>query len=345
MLLAASESAVTKKPRLRLTMRRSSSVSPLGSFHSAMSRLIWISCGIQWFAHAERYFSHAHWYLNGTSWLTSVDPLMTRLSATLTRLIRSSPAGCPAGPRAACGDGVASVAPCCSSNCSICQPPFIPVSRIPVFRAPRPGTKLLARLALGVVDRAEFRVARRRGERAVGIHGVELAGGDGGLLRRGRAQRAQVVGRLEPADPGELVGLVELLARRARHVDVERLRLVHPLLAPRRALDQPLGLDLEGGGVESADLRWDAVDLGERAVEVLEVRDHHLVPQVELLQVPHQELVRHRELARQVRFDIEVLVGGLDALREAGDVGDRRRGRDGEAVGVAHADLLDALLQ
>lgn len=34
MLLAASESAVTKKPRLRLMMRRSSSVSPLGSFQS-----------------------------------------------------------------------------------------------------------------------------------------------------------------------------------------------------------------------------------------------------------------------------------------------------------------------
>ena len=34
MLLAASESAVTKKPRLRLTTRRSSSVSPFGSFHS-----------------------------------------------------------------------------------------------------------------------------------------------------------------------------------------------------------------------------------------------------------------------------------------------------------------------
>src|SRR6202166_2057774 len=86
MLFAASESAVTKKPRLRLTRRRSSSVSPLGSFHSAMSRLIWISCGIQWLAHADRYFSHAHLYLNGTSWLTSVWPLMMRLSATFTRV-------------------------------------------------------------------------------------------------------------------------------------------------------------------------------------------------------------------------------------------------------------------
>ncbi len=77
--------AVTKKPRLRLTMRRSSSVSPFGSFHSAMSRDMFTSCGIQWLAQDERYFSQAHLYLKGTSWLTSVAPLMMRLSATLTR--------------------------------------------------------------------------------------------------------------------------------------------------------------------------------------------------------------------------------------------------------------------
>jgi hypothetical protein len=47
MLLAASESAVTKKPRLRLTMRRSSSVRPFGFFHSSMSRYMSTSCGIQ----------------------------------------------------------------------------------------------------------------------------------------------------------------------------------------------------------------------------------------------------------------------------------------------------------
>src|SRR3954469_26037911 len=85
MLLAASESAVTKKPRLRLTMRRSSSVSTLGSFHVAMSRVMLTSCGIQWLEQVARYFSHAHLYLNGTSWLTSVWPLMIRLSAALTR--------------------------------------------------------------------------------------------------------------------------------------------------------------------------------------------------------------------------------------------------------------------
>src|SRR3990167_1371392 len=85
MLLAASESAVTKKPRLRLMMRRSSSVRPCGSFHSAMSRVMFTSCGIQWLAQVARYFSQAHLYLNGTSWLTSVLPLMMRLSAALTR--------------------------------------------------------------------------------------------------------------------------------------------------------------------------------------------------------------------------------------------------------------------
>src|SRR5512145_2906741 len=85
MLLAASESAVIKKPRLRLMMRRSSSVRPFGSFHKAMSRVMFTSCGIQWLAQVARYFSQAHLYLNGTSWLTSVWPLMMRLSEALMR--------------------------------------------------------------------------------------------------------------------------------------------------------------------------------------------------------------------------------------------------------------------
>src|SRR5438128_5541154 len=92
MLLAASESAVTKKPRLRLMMRRSSSDRPFGSFHKAMSRFMFTSCGIQWLAQPARYLSQAHLYLNGTSWLTSVWPLMMRLSAALTRREVSAPA-------------------------------------------------------------------------------------------------------------------------------------------------------------------------------------------------------------------------------------------------------------
>src|SRR6187200_3109448 len=93
MLFAASESAVTKKPRLRLTMRRSSSVRPFGSFQVAMSRDMFTSCGIQWLAQVARYFSHAHLYLNGTSWLTSVRPLMIRLSAARTRRAATAAAG------------------------------------------------------------------------------------------------------------------------------------------------------------------------------------------------------------------------------------------------------------
>src|SRR6186713_2004243 len=121
MLFAASESAVTKKPRLRLTMRRSSSVRPFGSFQVAMSRDMFTSCGIQWFAQVARYFSHAHLYLNGTSWLTSVLPLMTRLSATLMRRGCWSASAAGTGPRAAgCNPGAGvPVMVCCSPNCSI----------------------------------------------------------------------------------------------------------------------------------------------------------------------------------------------------------------------------------
>src|SRR4030095_6224442 len=86
MLLAASESAVTKKPRLRLLMRRSSSVRPFGSFHNAMSRVMFTSCGIQWLAQVDRYFSQAHLYLKGTSWLTSGWPLMMRLATAALRI-------------------------------------------------------------------------------------------------------------------------------------------------------------------------------------------------------------------------------------------------------------------
>src|SRR5689334_11879872 len=86
MLFAASESAVTKKPRFLSMMSRSSSVSPCGFFHVAMSRFMLISCGIQWLAQPLRYFSQAHLYLKGTSWLTSVLALMTRLSSARTRV-------------------------------------------------------------------------------------------------------------------------------------------------------------------------------------------------------------------------------------------------------------------
>src|SRR5690606_11650508 len=73
-----------------------------------------------------------------------------------------------------------------------------------------------------------------------------------------------------------------------------------------------------------------------------EVHHHHVVPQAELLEVAHQVLVHHRELARQVRLDRQVAEAGLDRGIDADDVGDGGGGGDGHAVGVAHAVLGDA---
>src|SRR3954465_416289 len=110
MLFAASQWAVTKKPGLRLTIRRPSSVRPVGLFRVAMSRDMFTSCGIQWFAQVARYFSHAHLYLNGTSWLTSVLPLMIRLSAARTRRVADAGVEAVAGATGRCDGKVASVA-------------------------------------------------------------------------------------------------------------------------------------------------------------------------------------------------------------------------------------------
>src|SRR6185503_9374061 len=84
MLFAARESAVTKKPRFRFTINRSSSVNPCGFFQRAMSWFMFTSWGIEWLSHPERYFSHAHLYLFETSWFTSVFALMTRLWSART---------------------------------------------------------------------------------------------------------------------------------------------------------------------------------------------------------------------------------------------------------------------
>ncbi|KVV04900.1 hypothetical protein AP060_02317 [Pseudomonas sp. TAD18] len=94
-LLATRESAVEKKPRLRMTMRRSSSVRPSGFFQRAMSAVMLTSCGIQWFAQPSRYFCHAQSYLNGTSWLRSARQLIIIFSSTATRALAPSSSARP----------------------------------------------------------------------------------------------------------------------------------------------------------------------------------------------------------------------------------------------------------
>ncbi len=158
------------------------------------------------------------------------------------------------------------------------------------------------------------------------------------------ADSAQVVGGLEATQPSQLVGIVEQLARCISHVDVERLRLVDPFLAARRSLDDPLGIGLEGRGIQGFEIGGNAVDALGAAIEVLEVGHHHCVPQATRLEVAHQILIDDGELARQIRLDVQVLESRLDAGVDADDVGDGGRGRDGHAVGIAHAVLrnLDA---
>lgn len=89
--------------------------------------------------------------------------------------------------------------------------------------------------------------------------------------------------------------------------------LVDPLLANGRALQDPGGFDFKSGLVQTLQVRRHAVDHLNRAVEVLEVREHFIVPEAKLLEVALQEVVGADKLARQVRLGVDVLVGGLDA--------------------------------
>ena len=138
---------------------------------------------------------------------------------------------------------------------------------------------------------------------------------------------------------------MQSFARRTGHVDVQRLRLIDPLLPARCTLDQPRGLNLEGGRVDVAQLCRDAIDPCERSVKELQICHHHLVPEPQPLEIAHQVFVDDGELSRQVGLHIQVLEGRLDAGGNADDVGDRGGGRDGDAVGIAHPELTDTTAQ
>ena len=153
---------------------------------------------------------------------------------------------------------------------------------------------------------------------------------------------AQVVGGLESAQPGQGVGVVQLLAAGTGDVDVQALRLVDPFLAARGGLDQPLRLHFKRRGVKGLQFLRHAVDLAQRAVEVLEVHHHHFVPQAEALEVAHQRGIDDGELAAQVALDRQVAKARFYGSVDADDVADGGGGRNRHAVGVAHAVLADA---
>ena len=68
-----------------MTIRRSSSERPSGSFQVATSAVILISWGIQWLAQPSMYFCQAQSYLKGTNWFRSARQLIMAFSSTLTR--------------------------------------------------------------------------------------------------------------------------------------------------------------------------------------------------------------------------------------------------------------------
>src|SRR5829696_3453907 len=86
-----------------------------------------------------------------------------------------------------------------------------------------------------------------------------------------RAARAQVIGRLQTARPGQPIERIELLAAGIGDIEVERLRLVDPFLPPRGRLDQPGAVDLEGGGIERLEVVGNAIDGADAAVEIVAV--------------------------------------------------------------------------
>src|SRR3990167_430776 len=144
----------------------------------------------------------------------------------------------------------------------------------PLFqRASR--ARLLAGLTRWIVDGAEAHITRGHGAvccirwcvahshrtaAMTGRNSVELARVYRAHLDMRGALRTQVVGGLEASHPGQLVGFVELFPGGARHVDVQALRLVDPLLAACCGLDQPVWLHLERRGIQRLDVLRDAID-------------------------------------------------------------------------------------
>ena len=151
---------------------------------------------------------------------------------------------------------------------------------------------------------------------------------DGGLLDVGGAEAAEVVGGLEAGVPRVAIHVAQGLEVRRLDPQIHALSLVDPLLATRGGVDDPLGVDVESGEVFGLQVFGDAGDVFQLAVEVLEVVDHVLIPEAAGLEVFHEEGIQHDELTGEVRFNEEVLVGGLDAGGGVGDVRDRRGGGD-----------------
>lgn len=166
---------------------------------------------------------------------------------------------------------------------------------------------------------------------------------DGGFLDVGSLEGAEVVGGFEAFVPGAAIHVAEDFEVRGGEEEVDRLRLVDPLLATRGGVHDVLVVDAEDSFVFVFDRLRDAIDVLEFAIEVFQLIDHFRAPEIGFLEVADEFGVEDGEIAGEVGFDVEVFVVRLDARGGAHDVGDRRGRGDGENVGVAHAVFGDFL--
>ena len=127
--------------------------------------------------------------------------------------------------------------------------------------------------------------------------------------------------------------------------EVDGLRLVDPLLTSGSGIDDGVEADSEDGLVFLLDGVGDIFDIGEFAVEILELVEHVLAPETLFLEVADELAIENDEVAGEVGLHIEVLVVRLDTRGGAHDVGDGRGRGDSEHVRVTHTVLGDLLAQ
>ena len=154
---------------------------------------------------------------------------------------------------------------------------------------------------------------------------------------------AEVVGGLEALVPGAAIHVAEDFEVRGGEEEIDRLRLVDPLLAAGGGIDDVFVANAENGFVFLLDDLRDAIDGIDFAVEVFELIDHFWGPEVGFLEVADELGVEDGEIAGEVGFHVEVLVVRLDARGGAHDVADGGGRGDGEDVGVPHAVCGDFL--
>ncbi len=133
---------------------------------------------------------------------------------------------------------------------------------------------------------------------------------DGGFLDVGGLEGAEVVGGLEALVPGTAIHVGEGLHLGGGEEEVDALALVDPLLAAGGGVDDVFVVDAEDGLVLVLEGFRDVVDGVELTVEILELVEHFLIPEVGLLEVFDELAVEDDEVAGEVGFDVEVLASG-----------------------------------